>query len=98
TGEPVQDDVLQRIDRSSPRAPKSWVSKLYSGLRTKVAQSLTEQHVLYHQKDTIMGLFPFHRYLPADPSVKAGIRASLTHAVDTGTAPDEYVASLAAMV
>ena len=98
TGESVPDEVLQRIDQSRPRRPKSWVTKLYSGMRTKVAQSLTEQHVLYHRKDTVLGLFPLNRYLPHDPSVEADTRDRLTCAIDTGTAPDEYVASLAAMV
>ena len=98
TGEPVHDEILQRIQQSRPRKPAVWVQKLRKGLRNRVLDKLVAASVLRHQKDTVMGLFPMNRYFVVIDTLKTDARNRLSHAVDTGAKPNEPTAALAGLV
>ncbi len=98
TGDAILDEVLRRIDQDKPRKPEVLVQRVGKGLTQTVLDDLVERGVLRFERDRLLGVFPFNRYLPDDPAVEADARSRLTAAVDAGTAPDARTAALASLV
>ncbi|MCC3764025.1 GPP34 family phosphoprotein [Glycomyces sp. TRM65418] len=97
-GDPVLDGRLAAIAADKPRAPKSVVERTAKGLKQAVLAALVADGVLRHRRDTALGIFPVHRYLPNDPAAEADARARLGAAVDAGEAADARTAALAVLV
>lgn len=97
-GDALLDDRLAAIAADKPRAPKAVVERTAKGLKRTVLDTLVAAGVLRHRRDTALGIFPLHRYLPNDPAAEADARARLTAAVDAARASDARTAALAALV
>jgi len=98
TGDRLLDEVLRRLGEDKPRKPQAVVQRVSKGLRQTVLDDLVSRGVLRFERDRLLGVFPFHRYLPADPTAEADARARLAAAVDAGTAPEARTAALASLV
>lgn len=98
TGDRLLDEVLRRIGEDKPRKPQAVVQRASKGLTQTVLDDLVARGVLRFNRDRLLGVFPFHRYLPDDPTAEADARARLAAAVDAGAAPDARTAALASLV
>ncbi|WP_035697509.1 GOLPH3/VPS74 family protein, partial [Glycomyces tenuis] len=98
TGDALLDAVLRRIGEDKPRKPQAVVQRAGKGLTQIVLDDLVARGVLRFKRDKILGVFPFHRYLPDDPAAEAEARARLRTAVDAGRALDARTAALASLV
>src|SRR5690606_3337327 len=70
-GRPLLDEVLRRLGEDKPRKPQAVVQRVSKGLRQTVLDDLVSRGVLRFERDRLLGVFPFHRYLPADPTAEA---------------------------
>ncbi|GAB3655422.1 GOLPH3/VPS74 family protein [Glycomyces tarimensis] len=98
TGDRLLDEVLRRIADDKPRKPAAVVQRAGKGLTQTVLDDLVSRGVLEFKRDKLLGVFPFHRYLPRDPTAEADARARLTRAVDMGSAAEARTAALASLV
>lgn len=98
TGEALLDEVLRRIGEDKPRKPAAVVQRAGKGLTQPVLDELVSRGVLRYKRDKLLGVFPFHRYLPDDPTAEADARVRLEGAVDAGAASDARTAALASLV
>ncbi|WP_199034049.1 GOLPH3/VPS74 family protein [Glycomyces salinus] len=97
-GDPILDGGLRQIAADRPRKPKQVVQRTAKGRLKLVRESLVERGVLRHHRDKALGLFPYSRYLPGQPTVEADARSRLRTAVDAGRAFDARTAALASLV
>jgi hypothetical protein len=97
-GDALLDGRLAAIAADKPRSPKAVVERASKGLKRTVLETMVANGVLRHERDTALGIFPYHRYLPSNPAAEADARARLVAAVDAGEAADARTAALAALV
>ncbi|MGH8794151.1 MAG: GOLPH3/VPS74 family protein [Stackebrandtia sp.] len=97
-GHPILDAALNRISGDKPRKARPWVQKLSRGIRGDVVDGLVARRVLDHQRQMALGVFPYHRHRPLDPTHKADARARLDTAVQRGAAPDAVTGALAGLI
>lgn len=84
TGEPVVDDVLERIRTAKRRATmESWVSKVAhtKDLKHRVAERLARKGVLKMGEDKVLLLFRRRIYPEVDPAPERELIESLRHAI-----------------
>ncbi|MCH7229275.1 GPP34 family phosphoprotein [Glycomyces sp. L485] len=97
-GDRLLDEVLRRVADDRPRKPAAVVQRAGKGMTQPVLDDLVSRGVLQFKRDKLLGVFPFHRYLPDDPAVEADARARLVAAVDAEAASDARTAALASLV
>ncbi len=98
-GEEELDATLARIAAEpKERKPDWWVHRLRSSkLRKRLLSRLAERGVLGEEQRRVLGIFPSTRYPERDPSVERDVRERV-ESVLSGTAPDERVAVLVAVL
>lgn len=97
-GERFCDGALRTLATEKPRKPAAVVQRTGRGLKRPVCDDLVARGVLRHQRERALGIFPFSRHLPNQPSVEADARARLNAALDRGAAVDARTAALASLV
>lgn len=98
TDDKLLNEVLRRIHEDKPRRPQTVVQRVSKGMKQTVLDDLVARRVLRLKSDSILGIFPFRRYLPANQAVEADARSRLRTAVDAGRAFDARTAALASLV
>lgn len=84
TGDPVVDEVLERIRTARRRAPLDrWVGRIAGGakLKHRVARRLVRKGVLREREDRVMLIFRRTIYPELDPRPEEALVASLREAV-----------------
>ncbi|THV41885.1 GOLPH3/VPS74 family protein [Glycomyces buryatensis] len=98
TGDALLDERLAAIANDKPRAPRTVVERAGKGVRQRVLDDLVARGVLRHEQSMVLGLFPSHRYLPADAGIEADVRFRLSNAVTVGEAGNARTAAIASLV
>ncbi len=99
TGDGLVDSMLQRLADDKPRRAQSVVQRLSRGLVQQVRDGLVRSGVLRHDRDTVLGLFPFNRYVAtADNRIEVDAVRRLSTAIDTGHTRDQRTSALASLV
>lgn len=99
TGDTLLDEVLQRMTDDKPRRAQSVIQRLSRGLTQQVRDRMVEAGALEHDRDTVLGIFPFNRYrATANNHIEADAVRRLTTAVDTGYSSEARTSGLATLV
>lgn len=97
TGDPVLDEMLDRIASANKRSRmKSWVQKLSRTrqLRHTVAAQLVAHGVLTQEESKFLIFFERAKYPEIDPTIEAGITERIRMAITTDAEVDDRTAML----
>lgn len=98
TGDPIADEVLNRLATDTPHTPAQWLQRLRHGLRNRLLADLIARGVIQDVDETAMGVIHLHRYPQVDPAPEAEVRARLAEALLDDSVPDERTAALATLI
>jgi golgi phosphoprotein 3 len=97
TGDPLLDEVLERVRSAKRRAQvKTWVGRVAGirRLRHRAAERLVERGLLARDEGRILGIIPRVRYPAADPRPEEALVAAMQDALMDDGPPDPHTAVL----
>jgi len=97
TGDPLLDDILQRVSESSVK-PAKMLTKITKGLRAVVLQRLVDLGAVRSEKAKVLGIFPTSRWPESDPRPELLVRDRLVQVLVEGRQPDERTAALISLL
>jgi golgi phosphoprotein 3 len=100
TGDPLLDEVLERVGSAKRRAQiRTWVGRIAGirRLRHRAAERLVERGLLGREEGRILGVFPRVRYPTADPEPEAALVAAMRRTLVDDSPPDPHMAVLVSL-